>query len=125
MDLRPRLADNCCRSIYRRTSATELKTPRGIASQSAKSLLFNNIDRWVFRCAVVVGDPCRNLGLGVFEIEEQRLVQELVAHAAVEALDEGVLDRLARRNEVPVDAGVLAPGQHGVASELGAVVGDN
>src|SRR5262249_8267243 len=53
MDLRPRLADNCCRSIYRRTSATELKTPRGIASQSAKSLLFNKIDRWVFRCAVV------------------------------------------------------------------------
>ncbi|MBR1280275.1 hypothetical protein [Bradyrhizobium sp. AUGA SZCCT0283] len=33
--------------IYRRTSATEPKIPRGIASQSAKSLLFNNIDRRV------------------------------------------------------------------------------
>ncbi len=32
----------------RRTSATEPKKPHGIASQSAKSLLFNNIDRWVF-----------------------------------------------------------------------------
>jgi len=48
VDLRPRLADNNCCSIYRRTSATEPKTPRGIVPQSAKSLLFNNIDRWVF-----------------------------------------------------------------------------
>src|SRR6202023_1682719 len=48
VDLRPRLADNNCCSIYRPTSATEPETPRGIAPQSAKSLLFNNIDRWVF-----------------------------------------------------------------------------
>ena len=48
VDLRPRLADNNCGSIYRRASATEPKIPHGIASQSAKSLLFNNIDRWVF-----------------------------------------------------------------------------
>src|SRR5262245_63061856 len=43
-----RLADHNCCSIYRRTSATEPETPRGIAPQSAKFLLFNNIDRWVF-----------------------------------------------------------------------------
>jgi hypothetical protein len=42
------LAYNSFCSIYRRTSATEPKIPHGIASQSAKSLLFNNIDRWVF-----------------------------------------------------------------------------
>jgi len=48
VDLRPHLADNNCCSIYRRTSTTEPETPRGIAPQSAKSLLFNNIDRWVF-----------------------------------------------------------------------------
>ena len=42
------VADNNCCSIHRRTSATEPKIPHGIASQSAKSLLFNNIDRWVF-----------------------------------------------------------------------------
>lgn len=45
VDLCSRLADNSCRSIYRRTSAREPKIPHGIASQSANSLLFNNIDR--------------------------------------------------------------------------------
>src|SRR6478735_10771164 len=55
------------------------------------------LQRRVRTLAVVVGDPCRDLGLRVVEIEEQRLVQEFVAHPAVEALDEGVLDRLARR----------------------------
>ena len=45
VDHRPH-TDNNCRSIYRRTSATEPKIPHGIASQSAKSLLFNNIERW-------------------------------------------------------------------------------
>jgi hypothetical protein len=52
------------------------------------------------------------------------LVQEFITHAAIEAFDEGIPGRLARRNEVPVDAVVFAPGQHGVASELGAVVVD-
>lgn len=32
---------------------------------------------------------------------------------------------VAWRNEVPVDAVVVAPGEHGVAGELGAVVGDD
>ncbi|MEY9431269.1 hypothetical protein ABH975_006584 [Bradyrhizobium ottawaense] len=40
-----------------------------------------------------------------------------------ESLDEAVLHRLSRRDEVPVDDRVLAPGQHGVAGELGAMVG--
>ena len=48
-----------------------------------------------------------------------------MAHAAVEAFDEAVLHRLARRDEVPVDAVSFAPGQHGVRGELGAVVGDD
>ncbi|WP_439371709.1 recombinase family protein [Bradyrhizobium sp. DASA03120] len=48
VELRPSKADNNCCSIYRQTSATEPKIPHGIASQSAKPLLFNNIDRWVF-----------------------------------------------------------------------------
>jgi hypothetical protein len=54
--------------------------------------------------AIVFGDPCGDLAPRVVEIEEPRLVQELVAHPAIEAVDEGVLDRLARRNEVPIDA---------------------
>ena len=39
---------------------------------------------------------------------------------------EAVLHRLARRDEVPVDAVCsFAPGEHGVRGELGAVVGDD
>jgi hypothetical protein len=40
----------------------------------------------------------------VVEIVEDRLVQELVAHAAVEGLADAVLHRLAGGDEVPVDA---------------------
>ena len=75
--------------------------------------------------AVVVADPIRNLGAGVIEAEEQGFVEKLVPHPAVEAFTEAVLHRLARRNEVPVDLVVLRPGQHGIAGELGAVVGDD
>lgn len=82
-------------------------------------------ERGVRPLAVVVGDPGSKLPPGVVETEEQGLVQELVAHPAVEALDERVLDRLARCNEVPVDGVVLAPSQHRVAGELGAVVRDD
>jgi hypothetical protein len=71
--------------------------------------------------AVVVGNPHRNLRPGVVKIEEQGLVEQFIAHATVEAL-EGILDRLAWRDEVPVDAGVLAPSQHGITGELGAIV---
>lgn len=52
---------------------------------------------------VEVRDPCRDLGAGVIEIEVQRLVEKLIAHATAEAFDEAVLHRLLRRNEVPVD----------------------
>ncbi len=51
----------------------------------------------------VVGDPSSEPAPGVVEPEEQRLVQESIAHPAVEALDEGVLHRRARCDEVPVD----------------------
>ena len=33
------------------------------------------------------------------------------------------LNRLSRRDEVPVDDGVLAPDEHGIAGELGAMIG--
>jgi hypothetical protein len=58
---------------------------------------------------IVVGDPYGNLGPRIIEVEEQCLVQELVTHAAVEALHERILDRFAWRNEAPVDTGLLAP----------------
>jgi hypothetical protein len=63
----------------------------------------------VWPLAVVVSDLFGELVPCIVEAEERCLVQELVAHAAVEALDESVLDRLAWGNEVPVDGVVLAP----------------
>lgn len=39
---------------------------------------------------VVVGDPGRNQIAGMGEVAEQRLVQELVPHPAIEALNEAV-----------------------------------
>ena len=53
------------------------------------------------------------------------LVQALVPQLAVEALQEAVLLRLARRDVVPFDAVLLGPLKHGIAGELGAVVEDD
>jgi hypothetical protein len=61
----------------------------------------------------------------VVEVAEYRLIQELVAHAAVEGLADAVLHRLARRDEVPGDLCGLRPGEHGVGGELRAVIGDD
>ena len=72
---------------------------------------------------IVVVDPVSDLGTGVVEIEKQGLVQQFIAHPAIEALDEAVLHWLSRCDEVPVDDCVLAPGEHGIAGELGAMVG--
>lgn len=57
--------------------------------------------------------------------EEQRLVEQLVAHTTIEALDEPVLGRLARRNVMPLDAHVDGSGEHRVRGEFGAVVVDD
>ena len=53
------------------------------------------------------------------------LVQAFVAEPAVEALDEGVLDRLSRRDVVPLDPGHLAEAEDGVADEFVAIVADD
>jgi hypothetical protein len=55
---------------------------------------------------------------------EQRLVQTLVAQPADEAFCKRVLLRLARRDVVPTDLAVLAPGQDRRAGQLAAVVAD-
>jgi hypothetical protein len=74
---------------------------------------------------VVAGDPPRNDGSGVVEIVEDRLVEQFIAHAAVEGFADAVLHRLAGGDEVPGDAGGLGPGEHGVRGELGPVIGDD
>jgi len=45
---------------------------------------------------VVITDPAREHRAGVIKVAEQRLVQQLIAHAAVEGLADPVLHRLAR-----------------------------
>jgi len=72
---------------------------------------------------IVVVDPVGDLDAGVVEIEEQGLVEQFVTHPAIEAFSEAVLHRLARCDEMPVDGSVLTPDEHGIAGELGAVVG--
>jgi len=59
------------------------------------------------------------------QAEEQRLVEQLVAHAAVEALDIAVLHRSSRRDVMPLHTDLAAPCQHGIAGELGAIVADD
>jgi hypothetical protein len=56
---------------------------------------------------------------------KQMLVQAFVVEPAVEALDEPVLLRLARRDVVPCDTTLRLPAQHGVGDQLGAVVADD
>lgn len=50
---------------------------------------------------IVIGDPRGDRCAGMDEALEQALVQQLVAHATVETLDERILHRLFGRDEVP------------------------
>ncbi len=68
---------------------------------------------------VVVLAPGHERDAGVVQGRKQRLVQELVTQATVEALDEGVLHRLAGRDVMPVDLAVASEGQDSVRGELG------
>ena len=63
---------------------------------------------------VVVRPPCLDDPSRRSERGEQVLVQALVAQATIERFHEAVLLRLARRSVMPLDAGVLAPGEDGV-----------
>ena len=56
---------------------------------------------------VVVDPPDSKRLADMAERSEQCLVQKLIAQSAVEALDEGVLLRLARCDVMPIDPGLL------------------
>jgi hypothetical protein len=60
---------------------------------------------------VVVEPPALEHAAGVSEVLEDLLVQQLVPQPADEALDEGILLGLARRDVVPVEAGAIGPCQ--------------
>ena len=57
--------------------------------------------------------------------EEQRLIEELVAHLAAEAFDEAELGRFAGRDGVPCDLGLARLDEHGLRGQLGAIVADD
>ena len=53
---------------------------------------------------------------------EQGFVEQFIAQASNERLDKGILNRLARRDVVPVHLVIVGPLQDGVRGQLGAVV---
>src|SRR5882724_5419290 len=59
---------------------------------------------------------------GVLETVEPVGVQTLIAESAVEALDEGVVDRLSRTAEMKIDSVGVSPLSEGIRNELRAVV---
>ena len=79
-------------------------------------------DAGVGPVGVVVDAPVLDDDLGLEEGVEQLAVEELVAEAAVEALDPGVLPRAARVDEDRVGAVEPAPVGDGMGDELGPVI---
>ena len=71
---------------------------------------------------VVVLLPCGDVGLCLGEGCEQRFIQQLIAEAANEALDEGILRWLSGRDVVPTDAGILAPSEDCHTGQFGSVI---
>jgi hypothetical protein len=60
---------------------------------------------------IVVVQPFRQGLASMAEAGEQRLVQAIITHSSVEALDEAVLLRLAWRDVVPLDVAIPRPSQ--------------
>ena len=62
---------------------------------------------------VVVVSPATKHLPGMGETVEHFLIEAFVAELAIEAFDEAILLRLARRDIVPGDAGLVLPFQDG------------
>lgn len=63
----------------------------------------------MWSCLVAIGPPASERDAASGQRGEQRLVQYLIPQLAVEALDEGVLHRLARRDVGLGDAALIDP----------------
>ncbi|SSP03799.1 Uncharacterised protein [Acinetobacter baumannii] len=74
---------------------------------------------------VVVDAPAFDDGAGLGQGGEDLLVQALVAEPAVEAFDEAILLRLARRDVMPGHAGAVGPLEDRPAGHLRPVVADD
>ena len=78
-------------------------------------------ERGVWSDGVVVVAPEGDLAARVAQGVEDLFIQQLVAQAAVEAFDEGVLLWLAGIDVMPGDVVLVCPLQDGATGELGAV----
>ena len=74
---------------------------------------------------VVIVSPEGQLPAGIVEAVENLLVQQIVAQAAIEWLDEGILLGLPRIELMPVHVVVVAPFQDRPAGKLCPVITDN
>ena len=72
-------------------------------------------------CRVIIDPPGFDDTPSVTETVEEMLIQALVAQPAIEALDEGILCRLSRRDVVPLNAGFTDPFQDRMAGQLCAI----
>lgn len=70
--------------------------------------------------AIVIDAPALDDGAGLGQGGENLLVQAFITEPAVEAFDEAVLLRLARRDVVPGHAGVIGPLEDRPAGHLAA-----
>ena len=75
---------------------------------------------FVVMCAPLIDSPS-----GFGEIREPVQVQALISEFPIEAFDEGILGRLAGLDEMQLDATALAPKEHLLAGELGAIVAND
>lgn len=90
---------------------------KGVRGQAAK--------RRVRPDEVVVEPPAFDDGAGLGEGGEDLLIETFVTEPAVDAIDEAVLLRLARRDVLPGCAGSVGPFEDGSAGHAGAVVADD
>src|SRR5471032_3005975 len=74
---------------------------------------------------VVVCNPSSDELAGLIEIDEQALVEKLIAHPTIERFDIAVLHRSSGCDVVPFHPMLLGPAQDRVRGELGAVVGND
>ena len=77
----------------------------------------------MWSCIVVVGSPRPKRDTGLGQRAEQHLVEQFIPQPTVEAPDEGILHRLARRDVVPGDAALIGPCRNGVAGDGDGCIG--
>ena len=70
---------------------------------------------------VVIVSPESQLPPRIIQTVEDLLVEQLVAQAAVEAFDEGILLRFARIDIIPINIVIAGPLQDRTTGELGSV----